>query len=126
MVKKRASTSVNAEAPTTANASADYDAGCDLGAGTPGGAPDQMLHLSLATKKRVVFDMKGSSYNTLLDIRRGPSCPGQEVLNGCAAGYVNDKSYLDLTLDPGDYYVQVDGYAGDSGSWVLDVYETDP
>jgi hypothetical protein len=111
---------------TTANASADYDVGCDLGAQPPGGAPDQMLHLSLSKKQRVVFDMKGSSYNTLLDVRRGPSCPGQEVALACAAGYVADRSYLDLTLDAGDYYVQIDGYAGASGSWSLDVYTADP
>jgi hypothetical protein len=111
---------------TTANANADYDAGCDLGAQPPGGAPDQMLHLSLSKKKRVIFDMKGSSYNTLLDVRRGPSCPGQEVALACAAGYVADRSYLDLTLDAGDYYVQIDGYAGASGSWSLDVYTADP
>ncbi len=111
---------------TTANANADYEAGCDLGAQPPGGAPDQMLHLSLAKQQRVIFDMKGSSYNTLLDVRRGPSCPGQEVTQGCAAGYVGDRSYLDLTLDPGDYYVQIDGYAGAQGSWMLDVFVADP
>lgn len=111
---------------TTANANADYEVGCDLGAQPPGGAPDQMLHLSLSKQQRVVLDMKGSSYNTLLDVRRGPSCPGQEVAHACAAGYVADRSYLDVTLDPGDYYIQVDGYAGASGSWLLDVYLADP
>jgi hypothetical protein len=110
----------------TANAGADYDAGCDLGGQTPGGAPDQMLRLVLSVKKRVVFDMKGSAYDTLLDVRKGPSCPGTEIVNACAAGYYPDKSFLDLTLDPGEYFVQVDGYAGDKGAWVLDVFVASP
>ena len=108
----------------TANANADYDAGCDIGNQAKGGAPDQMLHLKLAQKSRVVLDMAGSNYSTMLSVRTGATCPGTEVQLGCAAGYVPDRSFLDLTLDVGDYYVQVDGYAGDSGAWSLDVYVT--
>lgn len=110
----------------TANAGADYDAGCDLGGQAPGGARDQMLKLVLAERRRVVFDMKGSSYSTLLDVRRGPACPGTEVVQACAAGYVADRSYLDLVLDPGEYWVQIDGYAGADGAWFLDVFTADP
>jgi hypothetical protein len=29
---------------------------------------------------------------------------------------------LDLTLDEGDYYIQVDGYDGASGPWSLNVF----
>jgi hypothetical protein len=110
----------------TANANADYDAGCDFGGQSPGGAPDQMLRLVLPAKRRVVFDMRGSSYNTLLDVRKGPACPGSELPSACAAGYVSGKSFLDLTLDAGQYFVQIDGYAGAKGAWVLDVYVADP
>lgn len=110
----------------TANANADYDGGCDLGSQGPGGAPDQMLKLELAAKKRVVLDMKGSGYNTLLVVRRATSCPGPEVAMACAAGYYQDRSFLDLTLDAGDYWVQVDGYAGYSGPWFLDAFIVDP
>jgi hypothetical protein len=108
----------------TANASPDYTAGCDVtGAGN---APEQMLALSLSTKKRVVFDMQGSGYITLLDIRKGDTCPGAEVPMGCSVGYAATRSYLDLTLDPGKYWVQVDGYAGQSGPWFLDIRVVDP
>ncbi|HTA93096.1 MAG TPA: putative metal-binding motif-containing protein [Polyangiaceae bacterium] len=106
----------------TANANADYDAGCDVGNQPAGGAPDQMLHLKLSSQSRVVFDMAGSSYSTMLAIRTGATCPGSEVPSGCSAGYVADRSFLDLDLASGDYYVQVDGYDGDSGAWSLDVY----
>jgi hypothetical protein len=106
----------------TANANADFDAGCDVGNQTQGGAPDQILHLKLAAKSRVVLDMAGSSYATMLSVRGGATCPGTELQFACAAGYIPDRSFLDLDLDSGDYYVQVDGYAGDAGAWSLDVY----
>lgn len=110
----------------TANANADYAAGCDLGAQPAGGAADQMLRLVLPERRRVIFDMQGSGYQTLLNVRRGPDCPGTEVPRGCAAGYVPGRSYLDLELDAGEYFVQVDGYNRDSGPWYLDVFVAPP
>jgi hypothetical protein len=110
----------------TANVNADYAAGCDLGGQSPGGGPDQMLKLTLAAKKRVILDMKGSTYNTLLTVRKASSCPGPQVELACAAGYANDRSYLDVTLDPGSYYVQIDGYASAAGSWFLEAFVVDP
>ncbi len=108
----------------TANAHADFSAGCDVGNQIQGGAPDQILHLALKVKSRVVLDMGGSKYATLLSVRAGASCPGTELPLACAAGYRSDRSFLDLDLAPGDYYVQVDGYAGDDGAWSLDIYVT--
>ena len=111
----------------TANATADYKAGCDSGGGEPGGgAPEQVLRLRLPERKRVIFDMQGSEYDTLLNVRRGPDCPGSELSRACAAGYIADRSYLDLVLEAGEYLVQVDGYAGDAGRWFLDVFVVDP
>ncbi|MFO0569968.1 MAG: putative metal-binding motif-containing protein [Polyangiaceae bacterium] len=110
----------------TGNANADYVAGCDLGSQPAGGAPDQMLKLELSAKKRVVLDMRGSNYATLLAVRRAESCPGPEVAQACAAGYSQDRSFLDLTLDAGAYWVQIDGYAGYFGQWFLDVFIVDP
>lgn len=111
---------------TTSNAAANYNAGCDQGGVPQGGAPDQMLKLTLKAKKRVVLDMVGSGYSTLLDVRKGPACPGVEVPQGCAAGYVPNRSFLDLELDAGVYYLQIDGYAQDAGPWFLDVRVVDP
>ncbi len=110
----------------TSNATADYEAGCDVGGRDTDGARDQMLRLELETTRRVVFDMQGSGYRTLLSVRRGPECPGLEVVDGCAAGYVAGRSFLDLVLQPGEYFVQVDGYSGDSGPWFLDVFVLEP
>ncbi len=84
------------------------------------------MKFTLATKKRVVFDMQGSAYATLLDVRRGETCPGLEMPGACSVGYDASRSYLDLTLEPGTYWVQVDGYDGDAGTWFLDVRVVDP
>ena len=110
----------------TANATANFPSGCDVGSVQGNGAPDQLLSLTLNAPKRVVFDMEGSGYNTLLDVRQGPPCPGTEVPMACAVGYAPSRSYLDLTLPAGIYYVQVDGYDLDKGPWFLDVRVVDP
>ncbi len=109
----------------TANLHADFSAGCDVANQAKNGAPDQLLHLRLDTKSRVVLDMAGSTYSTMLSVRSGATCPGIELPLSCAAGLVAARSFLDLDLESGDYYVQVDGYgAGQAGAWSLDVYVT--
>lgn len=106
----------------TGNAFPDFSGGCDVGGQLEGGAPDQMLRLSLSAPHRVIFDMQGSAYNTMLSVREGKFCPGVELPMACAPGYVAGRSYLDLDLHEGDYFVQIDGYDGASGSWKLDVF----
>jgi len=103
----------------------DFSAGCDLGNQVKNGAPDQLLHLRIETKSRVVLDMAGSTYRTMLSVRSGATCPGTELPLACAAGQAVGRSFLDLDLESGDYYVQVDGYGADQGgAWSLDVYVT--
>ena len=70
--------------------------------------------------------MRGSDFDTLLDVRRGPDCPGQEVLQACSVGVADDRSFLDLNLPAGEYFLQIDGYAGALGAWLLDVFVMDP
>lgn len=110
----------------TANATASFEAGCDQGGGPLNGARDQLLKINLMDKKRVILDMSGSGYSTLLDVRKGPDCPGTEVFQGCTVGYGTNRSFLDLTLDAGTYFIQVDGYNKDDGPWFLDVRVVDP
>jgi hypothetical protein len=110
----------------TANSTANFPAGCDNGGVAGNGAPDQLLTLTLTAQKRVVFDMEGSGYNTILDIRQGPSCPGTEIPLACAVGYSSSRSYLDLMLPAGTYFVQVDGFELAKGPWFLDVRVVDP
>lgn len=105
----------------TATATANFNAGCDAPGQPTGGAKDQLLRLDLSQARRVIFDMMGSSMTTLLDVRSGGACPGIEVPNACNVGVSASRSFLDLTLQAGTYWVQVDGYAGASGPWSLDV-----
>ncbi len=105
----------------TTSATADFNAGCDAPGQPIGGARDQLLKLDLAQQRRVVLDMSGSFYTTILDVRQGAACPGVEVPNACYVGFQAAKSFLDLTLAAGTYWVQLDGYNGDRGPWNLDV-----
>ena len=100
----------------------DFSAGCDVGGQDDGGAPDQILELTLTVPRRVILDMQGSAYKTMLSVREGQFCPGAELQLACAPGYWPTRSYLDLDLQAGHYFVQIDGYDGDSGAWQLDVF----
>jgi hypothetical protein len=106
----------------TSNAFPDFEAGCDVGGQAEGGAPDQVLRLRLEAPRRVIFDMRGSSFATMLSVRRGATCPGTELPRACALGYAADRSYLDLDLAAGDYFILIDGYDGASGAWNLEVF----
>ena len=80
----------------------------------------------LTQKRRVVLDMSQSMYSTLLDVRRGPSCPGTEMDLACTIGAYAGRSFLDLTLDAGTYFLQIDGFNGGLGPWWLAVFVGDP
>jgi hypothetical protein len=108
----------------TAGAVADFSAGCDLGGLGEFGAADQLLHLVLDQPRRVFLDSGQSAYDTLLDLRQGPECPGKEI--ACAGSSEPPPGYLDVLLDPGEYFLQVDGYAGAEGQWFLDIFEAEP
>jgi hypothetical protein len=105
----------------TSTAKADYGEGCDAADQPAAGAPDQVLALNLTQPSRVVLDMEGSSYTTLLEVTQGPACPGDPVPDACFVGFGAQRSFLDLELDGGQYWIVVDGYAGAAGAWNLDV-----
>jgi len=110
----------------TSKAKPDFNAGCDVGGAPPGGAPDQILSLALPAQQRMIFDMSGSTYATILDIRSGVICPATEVPNACYVGFNAQRSFLDVTLPAGQYWVQVDGFNQQAGSWNLDVRTLPP
>jgi hypothetical protein len=105
----------------TTTASPDYSNPCDAPTSPPGGAPDQVLALNLAHPQRVVLDMEGSTYTTILDVRQGPSCPGTPVMGGCYVGFDPSKSFLDFNLPAGQYWIIIDGYQLQKGPWDLDI-----
>ena len=105
----------------TTNHVADFDEGCDYGNVPKGGAADQILRLVLTQNQRVVLDMNGSTYNTILSLRQGPTCPGTELKGACNYGFSGPRSFLDYELVAGTYYIVIDGYDLATGPWDLDV-----
>jgi hypothetical protein len=112
----------------TDNQYAEYDVSCDYGGQAAGGAPEQLLRLVLPERRRVILDATGSNYQTILAIRRGDGCPGEEIPDTCAVTYtashadVPTFSFVDAELDAGTYLIQLDGYNGDKGRWALEVF----
>ena len=54
-------------------------------------------------------------------MRSGATCPGGELMDACYVGAGPNRSFLDIAIGPGTFWVQIDGYAGDRGIWDLDV-----
>jgi hypothetical protein len=107
----------------SSSAVAHFSASCDVGGISEFGAADHLLRLTLSQRRRVLFDMAGTAFPAVVSVRQGPECPGSEL--GCSAA-LDGAALLDLVLDPGDYFVQIDGYAGSEGQWFIEVFETDP
>jgi hypothetical protein len=105
----------------TSTVAQDFTSGCDSPSSPPGGEQAQVLSLTLANDQRVVLDMEGSSYQTLLDVRQGPACPGSPTTNGCYVGFSSQRSFLDMELTAGPYFILVSGFDGAKGPWALDV-----
>ncbi len=103
----------------TSTSMPDYTSGCDAPGVPP--AADQLLSLNLTQPQRVVFDMEGSAYTTILDIRQGATCPGAPVMGGCFVGFGPQRSFLDIELLAGTYWIVIDGYNQAKGAWDLDV-----
>jgi hypothetical protein len=110
----------------TDNAFADFGASCDYGGQPAGGARDQLLVFTLTARRRMVFDLSGSDYDTLLVVRDASSCPGGEIFGTCSPSRASSRSFLDVVLDAGSYALQIDGYNGASGAWTLDVFSSEP
>ncbi len=102
----------------------DFSNGCDQ-AFAPA-APDQILRLDLTKTQRVILDMSGSTFTTLLNVRTGATCPGAEVPGACHVGFGGNRSFLDRSLPAGTYWIVVDGFNGDGGNYGLDIRVVDP
>jgi hypothetical protein len=110
----------------TTGKNAEWDESCDAANLPMGGAPDQIFRLVLAQPKRVVINMDGSVFPTILSVRKGAQCPGLELANGCNVGFGASRSFLDATLSADTYWIAVDGYGMQKGAWNLDIRVIDP
>lgn len=85
------------------------DSGASCGGGA--GSPDAVYGLHLDSRSRVVLDLAGSKYDTVLVVKT-------RLLNTELACNDNSggtlQSALNLVLEPGDYSIYVDGYSTNS------------
>jgi hypothetical protein len=87
------------------------------------GARTVFYRLALTARSRVVATMTGQmGFDTLLFIRGGTTCPGDNVMNACNDDRIGLNSQVDTTLNPGTYWVLASGCgATQQGSYTLDV-----
>lgn len=114
---------VNAAGSTTMYIGSTSGMANDASASCAGSAnsPDAVYRLVLDTARSVTFDMRTTSFDNALHVKRD-ACPG-----GTEVGCNDDsgstrRSYLSLSLAPGTYYVFADGFSSsNSGSYELEV-----
>jgi hypothetical protein len=84
--------------------------------------------MDLPRRQRVVLDVD-AHFDSVVYVRKDNCADdGAEVDNGCnddAPTGGHNKSHLELVLDPGKYFVFVDGYHEESGGYKLTVSATD-
>ncbi len=84
------------------------------------GGDEHVFALTLAAAHTVTFETYGSAYDTLIYLRSSPCDTGTEIECDDDGG-VGVDSYLSRSLAAGTYYLFLDGYDGDYGSYTLTV-----
>lgn len=91
----------------------NYQANC----GGSANSPDAVFHLYLTQRSEVKLSLQGSSYDTVLYVREG-QCDDSRREIDCNDDYYGLQSYLEFVgieaLNPGDYYIFVDGFSSSS------------
>jgi hypothetical protein len=92
-------------------------------------SPDQVFRLVLTARRRVIVSTQPSAFDTQVWLQSGATCPGAPIAMPSAC---NDDAYglnsaLDITLDPGTYWLFIKGCAGgDQGTYTLDLATIPP
>jgi hypothetical protein len=103
---------------TTSSAANDTSGGCGGSSGS-----DRVFYLHLDGRADVAVSTVGSSFDTILYVRRG-TCTGSDEVGCDDDGGGGLTSLVSATLDAGDYFIFVDGYGSGSGSFQLNVTVT--
>ncbi len=100
----------------------DYGGSC----GGSATSPDVAFQVELAERKRLVARTDGSGFDTVLTLHRG-AC-GEATERECDDdGGEGTASMIDRVLEPGTWFVVVDGFgSGSSGEYLLEVTLADP
>lgn len=83
-------------------------------------SPDAFFKLTLATTKNVIISTEGSSFRTEVSLISGACSVQNERACDDEAGDGN-AGYLERKLDPGTYFIVVDGKDGARGDYTLEV-----
>ncbi|MBI5502110.1 MAG: hypothetical protein HY907_17840, partial [Deltaproteobacteria bacterium] len=106
---------------TTTGRVADHRGSCGSTSGE-----DVVFTFVLTARADLAADTIGSDFNTLLYLRTGECTPGTELAcddDGAGSG---GASLVALTLDPGTYWLILDGNSGADGNFVLHIALSDP
>jgi len=87
-----------------------------------GTAPERIYEITIEQRSQLVADLS-SSYDGALYLRAQCGA-GQDLACNDDAGGSTARSHVDATLDPGTYYLVVDGYGDAAGSYDLVVQAT--
>jgi hypothetical protein len=88
------------------------------------GSRDAVYELTLAARSRVIASTEGSAYDTVLVIHRTACTAGGELYCDDDGGE-GATSLIDQMLDPGTYYIVVDGFGtASAGDYLLEVRVT--
>lgn len=99
----------------------DYMAPCSTGSTSE----DVVFRYHADRRQRVSFSLDGSSFDTLMWLTQGTTCPGTNVPGACNDDAIGVASAFDVTLDPGDYFLFVGGFGSASrGNYLLTVTAT--
>lgn len=97
-------------------------AGCTSASG-----PEHVYRLNVAARTGVVLDITAAEFDTVLSVRRVCTDPMTNVACNDDRGGGITRSFIRTVLDPGEYFVIVDGYSSSaSGSYTLAVSSFTP
>jgi hypothetical protein len=84
-------------------------------------APDVIYSFTPTTTAAYAISLCGSGYDTALELRTGGACPGTTNV-ACNDDACGIQSHLVATLTAGTtYFIIVDGFASESGAYILSV-----
>ena len=94
--------------------------------GSSASGTDAAFRLVLTSSRRVVMSTEGSAFDSVLHVHRDTCTSGSELYCDDDGGE-GSTSLLDRVLDPGTYFIIVDGYSATSaGEYYLEVTVSDP
>jgi len=89
-------------------------------------SPDVVYTLNIPSCETVTASLCGSNFDTEISVRAGGDCPGTTLVacnddNFCGVPYTLQSTATFIVQPNTNYYILIAGYAGSTGSYVLNV-----